>query len=733
MSERALVRVLSWTLTALALTPLSTGRVHGQSQADATQEAPLFGVSSAVVQVDVVVRDNRGRAVRDLTAEDFAVFEDGQPQAIQSFRIVQLDALPRGQRVEARPAAVPAAAPDAGAAAPAEAPPEAAQPQVIVFIFDRLSTNGRDTAHKAATRYLSSGHVEGDIVAVFAIDQALHLLQNFTADREEIKAAFDRGLTRASTDYASTRQDARDAGARAQALDEQSQGASTPEAAANLAVEAGFAAMEERMAAGFDRLERDQQGYATTNGLLAVVDGLKPIPGRKTIVFFSEGLSLPNNVLAQFRSVIATANRAQVSVYAVDAGGLRTESTQRESREQLQAYARRRERQEASGTFGRGDSGPMTAQMERVEDSMRFNSQSGLGQLAEETGGFLVADTNDASEGFERIQEDMRFHYMLAYTPTNPSYDGRFRNIKVDVNRKNVRVQSRKGYFAVPPDVVVPVRSFEAPAIAALDAHPRPHAFPLKATALSFPEKSRPGRISIFASMPVSAVAFKAPTSEGQTAHMADFSVLVRLSDENGNEVDRVSQQYPLSVPSESLESAKKGDVLFYKEADLSPGRYKVEAVAHDAIAGTSSVVESRVEVPGTAAGGLRLSTLTLVRRAEKLPPEEQKSDNPLIFGEMMLYPNLGGEAYSKKTPMAFYFTAYGAGDGTQCTIELLQNGQVAAALPTPLPAPDARGRIQYAGTLPLDALPPAEYGLRVTVTHGGDTASRETLFTVTP
>ena len=75
----------------------------------------------------------------------------------------------------------------------------------------------------------------------------------------------------------------------------------------------------------FDALERDQQGFATTNGLLAVVNGLKAIPGRKTVVFFSEGIAITANVWAQFRSVISSANRASVSVYAIDAGGLRTD------------------------------------------------------------------------------------------------------------------------------------------------------------------------------------------------------------------------------------------------------------------------------------------------------------------------------------------------------------------------------------------------------------------------
>ena len=61
----------------------------------------------------------------------------------------------------------------------------------------------------------------------------------------------------------------------------------------------------------------------------------------------------------------------------------------------------------------------MTRGLERNEDFLRLNPESGLGQLADETGGFLVRDTNDATPGFRRIQEDMRFHYLLSYTPTN--------------------------------------------------------------------------------------------------------------------------------------------------------------------------------------------------------------------------------------------------------------------------------------------------------------------------
>jgi len=59
------------------------------------------------------------------------------------------------------------------------------------------------------------------------------------------------------------------------------------------------------MLQALETLERDQQGLATTNGLLALVSGLKTLPGRKAVVFFSEGLALPERVVGTLSAVIS--------------------------------------------------------------------------------------------------------------------------------------------------------------------------------------------------------------------------------------------------------------------------------------------------------------------------------------------------------------------------------------------------------------------------------------------
>src|SRR5205814_3491819 len=92
--------------------------------------------------------------------------------------------------------------------------------------------------------------------------------------------------------------------------------------------DAMLAQMQAAMIRDFDVLEREQSGYATTDGLFAIIEQMRRLPGRKSLVLFSEGLALPPAVQRLFGVVIDAANRANVSIYTRDAAGLRAERTQ---------------------------------------------------------------------------------------------------------------------------------------------------------------------------------------------------------------------------------------------------------------------------------------------------------------------------------------------------------------------------------------------------------------------
>jgi VWFA-related protein len=713
-----------------------------RAQAAGEPAAPTFSVGTSSVLLDVVVRDKKGNLVRDLQASDFQVYEDGKAQTVNSFHVISKDEAPQ-------PAPAASVAQQAGASKPGAAPaavvppppttPAKTAPSVIAFVFDRMGVNARDMAYKAAMTYINKGHVEGDVAGIFVIDIALHTIQPFTTNLDLVKLGFDRALQQSNTSYASAEdrsnmRDNIDDLTRQQDIIDSAGGPGTDAATIGAAsATAAFEQMHIAMTRTFEGLERDAQGYASTNGLLAVVNGLKPIPGRKTVIFFSEGLVIPANVQAQFRAVIASANRANVSVYAMDAGGLRVNSQTKETREEIQQASLRRMRQ--LGTGGDKDSnGDMMRQLERNEDLLHLNPQSGIGQLAEETGGFLIRDTNDASGAFKRLEEDMRFYYLLTYSPTNDAFDGSYRNISIKVTRPGVQVQGRKGYYAVRPTETVPLLTYEAPAIAQLDRSPHPTAFPIEVEGLSFPEAKRPGLAPVLVRVAARAITY-APDEKDKKDMNADFTIAVRIKDEQKQEVDRLSQHYALSASASNLEAAQKGNILFYREASLRPGRYSIEAVGYDALSKKASVKTASLVVPATADGKLSLSSIILVKNAEKVGADEQKDANPLYFGDTILYPRMG-EPLSKATSpnLTFFFSVYGAtepGKARKATIEVLQGTRALGTASADLAEPDATGRIQYASALPIQSFAPGSYELKITVSDGSVSDTREAPFTV--
>src|SRR6476619_6669393 len=82
-----------------------------------------------------------------------------------------------------------------------------------------------------------------------------------------------------------------------------------------------------RMLQAFDTMDRDQRGYVTTKSLFAILQSLNELPGRKTVIFFSEGLPSSPALRAQLRSVVESANRSNITVYAIDTGGFLVRDT----------------------------------------------------------------------------------------------------------------------------------------------------------------------------------------------------------------------------------------------------------------------------------------------------------------------------------------------------------------------------------------------------------------------
>jgi VWFA-related protein len=677
----------------------------------------------------VVVRDKKGQPVTDLAASDFEIYEDGVRQDIGSMTRYTSD-------TDAAVSTATTTAPPPGAAA-AKPRPEPTPEPVIALIFDRLSPEARVLARKAALGYLGERNQTDARIAVFGIDLSLLTYQTYTRDAALLKKAIADVGVRGVGQFESHEQKARELGQQADGSAAsmstlQAGGPGAAQAAqaggGGAAADAMFAQMQQRTLDTFDMLERDEQGLSTTNALLAVVNSMRGLPGRKSVVMFSEGVAIPANVAARFRSVIDTANRANVSIYAMDAGGLRAESTTQQTADSINAASQRMlRRNPTTEVVG----APMTEALERNEETLRHDPHSGLGQLSDETGGVLIGNTNDLTGAFKRIDQDMRNYYMLSYVPKNDKFDGKFRTIAVKVKRGGVDVAGRKGYFAVRGAGPTPVMSYEARPLALLDSTPLPNAFPTRAAALKFPDPAAPGLTPILVSVPAAAMTFV--PSEDKTGYRAEFTIFVRLRNAANEVIDKMSQSYVLTGPAERLDAVKQGSILFYRERELKPGLYTMEAIVHDVLNDKASVRIATIEEPPIEPAALRVSDLVLVGSAERVARPDKGRPSPFMVGDRLLYPNLGEPLKKSATQeLGFFFTVYPQkGSKPQAALEVIQNGVRLASLPLPLDEPDSSGRIQQVSRLPIGSLPAGAYDLRIVLADGRQQIARSTTFRI--
>ncbi len=690
------------------------------------QSKPVIGTGTTAIVVDVIVRDGKGNPVTDLRKEDFELYEDGERQDVGDVTI-------GGDRNATRDAANPRAADPAAAVPvlPSTGTPAAAPAQrFLALVFDRLSPEARALAYKGAMAAVDSLQ-DQDFVAVYLIDLSLATIQPYTNDRETLRGAVREAASRATAVFDRTATRAI-AGAEVAAL-----GDAHPSVPFVASAESRGRPVDTRGAGGpqrvpafltvgveelWESMARDQQGYATTNALLAITSTLGRLPGRKTVVFFAEGVAIPPAVLPHFRNVIATANQGNVSVYTVDAAGLRVHSKDQEIGREVTAMG------SAGITLSpTGENMSSLRMMERNEDVLRKDPRTSLTLLARDTGGFLVENTNDLAKAFRQVDADRRSYYLLTYSPRKADFDGKWRAIEVKVPNRRVTVRARSGYLAVRGASAMPVLAYEGPALAALDRRPAPAEIPVLASALVFPDGQR-NRIALVAATGASALRFDV---QGKT-YTADFTILARLMRADGEVVRKGSQPYRLTGPVEQLDATRRGQILFFRQPALDPGTYTLEVAVHDALASRAGVFRAPFVAATGAPGSLQVSSLVLVDRAERVASGELQQENPLYVDGVLVYPNIGEPIRKSRRTLPFYIVVVpGAGTTAGASLEIVRESTTVATVPVALPAPDGSGRIAHIAWLPIDSLPTGTYVLRMTVTQADRREVREARFTL--
>jgi VWFA-related protein len=170
-------------------------------------------------------------------------------------------------------------------------------------------------------------------------------------------------------------------------------------------------------------------GLPGRKAILYVSDGLELVPGEDVYNAMSEKFSGASSLLLEarnwdltrrFQELVASANASRISFYTIDAGGLRVSSAI--SAEQMRPGA---------SAF--------------VDSIYWSNLQGSILMMAERTGGTAIINTNDPVKGLTVMAEDFRNYYSLGYAPARIG-DGRYHRIEVKARSKEYVVRHRDGY-----------------------------------------------------------------------------------------------------------------------------------------------------------------------------------------------------------------------------------------------------------------------------------------------
>jgi VWFA-related protein len=391
----------------------------------ATSQTPApqatFRSAANLVEVDVVVQDGQGRFVAGLTADDLEIFEDGQVQRVQQFYLVAHE----GGSVRVVNPVAPAGGQQN----------DARSGRMFVFLFDlqHLSNESLLRIKAGVERFLNTQFQKGDYGGIFAAG-SMHN-GRITADKIEllaglhaVKPAFQnrerllldlRDFPSIPGEHDALRIDYGDQtllDALAADVCEQS-----PE---SCLIAGGVGQVEfqmEQKARSYIREARVATSD-TVDQLRLVAGNLAAIPGRKTVIFLSDGFFIEEN-RSNVQQIAAIAARGGSAFYSV---------------------------------YGQGSSIIAGQQMPDVLTPQRgrqttFESvDDGPGILTSGTGGFVVRNANDISRAIGLVAKDTSTYYVLGYQPTNNTMDGKVRRIDVRAKADGLKVRARKGYVASP-------------------------------------------------------------------------------------------------------------------------------------------------------------------------------------------------------------------------------------------------------------------------------------------
>ena len=549
--------------------PAAAAPAAGEQAEGAVPSAEELGVfvdtlEVNVVNVEVYVTDKKGNRITGLSRDDFSIVEDGKPMEITNFYAVE------GRRpvVAPRPApptTVPAA--PGAPAAPADLLPEDQRLYLVVYIDNfNIDALNRNRLFRDLRVFLADQVSVGDQVMLVTYDRSLHVRRTFTRDPQMAASS----LTKVEKITGFARQRETD---RREALNRIKDARSGTEA---LTWARGWAQ------------EVDNDLRFTIDALKEMVGSLAGLPGRKAILYVSDGIpmvpaedlfhavqekfdttsaiteSFSFNAARQFSELAAQANANRISFYTIDAAGLRVSSD----------FSAENRNVPISGV-----------------DSVHTNNlQAPLCYVANTTGGIAILNTNRATPMLARVAEDFNTYYSLGYRAPQ-SGRGRYHKIDVKVKRKGIEVRHREGYRDKTPEARMS------------DATTSLLYFPFDRNGLGVelgfgaatPREDRYFVVPVQVRIPIGKVAL---VPHGET-HEARVRLFIAAIDGEGRTSPVQQVAVPISIPQADVERAKQQSYQYTTSLLMRDGLQTVAVGVRDELGGDESFVTGRVRVGG--------------------------------------------------------------------------------------------------------------------------------------
>ena len=559
-------------------------------------------VNVNLIQIDVTVTDRTGKHVPGLKVDDFEVFRDGKKQALKSALWVE------GQRPKEQPTEEAGTAPRASKGI---RPTEVRR--TIALLIDDLSLGFESSnyARMALREFVEKQVQPGDLVALFRSSAGLGVLQQFTNNKQQLLAQIDGTRFRSINAVDSL----------APIRNNQMEDDPNPSIAQM--------AMEERLRE--EVMNQQRQDFTTASMLNAaqyVVRGLKELPGRKSLILFSDSLQvvdapkgMTNPGMSNAASMIPgamggsrymtinaarnltdSANRHGVVLYTIDPRGL--------------VYTGLTAADMPSGNARR-----MMGQMEQRQ--LDFNqSQDGLVMLAEETGGLSFRNRNDIATALGEALADQEGYYLLSFQPDDATFEQAkgadvYRKLQVKLKPSGLKVRYRRGFYGVPDRQEGPSVS---PIVSSLLSPFRATDIAVRMTPIFLSGDKGQPILRTMVHFDVSELAFQdVPAEPGdknqEVWKKASLNQLVVLFDQNGQQLKQVGKSHAVSLRGDGFAKVMQSGLSQEMEMELPrAGSFQLRTAVLDTNSKKAGSATEYIEIPDLKSKKLAMSDLVLTR-----------------------------------------------------------------------------------------------------------------------